>query len=411
MSIERRLSRHFDAAAAGLPEPGSNVDTVIRRGRRRQAVIAGASALGVVAIAAVLTLGVLQRDPTQVEFDPAVPPAPASEVAPTEARTTLPTQAPTTPPSDEPTEVPTEVETARPEEVVVDPERLGAPVLVYESGRDGRLVSVSGDQREVLWPDPVVAAFPDGEGGVVLQPRRQKAGQSAGAGTVIWLPSPTADPVPLVVVDDPLHLRGMLADGRVVYSTRTDPREAEEAVEAFYAVNRVGSNPEIELLGEVGAYESGFLGPVPIGPDRLLSGSCHLMCSLWDGFLDSNNDDEPVYDNQRSIDGLTATQDGSVIGFFEAHVVEDLFAPQLVLLDGDNFKELARIDLPIDGPGRTGIPVVSLADGGNTVLVAAGDSPDHAVPGTTHLIRGALSDKPRIERVNFDGVVRWHDPS
>lgn len=393
MSIERRLSRHFESAAAGLPEPASNVDTVVRRGRRRQATVAGATAVGVVAVASALTLGVLQRNTTQVEFDPAVPPAPVSEVAPTEAPTPPPTEATTT----APTETAAETEAAR-LEIVVEPERLEAPVLVYKPGRDGRLVRVSGDQREVLWPDPVVTAFPDGEGGVVLQPRKDNA--------VIWLKA-GGEPVTLVVADATLHVRGMLGDGRVVYSTRTQPRNPEEAVETFYAVNRVTANPEIELLGEEGAHESGFLGPVPLGPDRLLSGSCHLMCSLWDGFLDGNNNGEPVYDNQRSIDGLTAAGDGSVVAFFEAHVIPGRFNPQLVILDGESFRERARIDLPIDGPQRTGVPVVSLADGGNHVLVAAGNAPDESLPGMTHLIRGALSDNPRIERVNVDGVVRW----
>ena len=388
MDIERRLSRHFDSTAGALPDPAPNLDTVVRRGRRRQAIVTGASAIAVVAAAAVVTLGVLQRQTTNVEFDPAVQPAPASEAEPTEVRTV--------PPSNEPTEpgtAPAETTAAVP---LVAPENLDAPVLVYKAGRNGQLVRISGDQREVLWPDPVIAAFPDGEGGVVLQPRSGNA--------VIWLPA-GGEPATLVVAEG-LYLRGLLADGRVIYSTRTQPRDPEQAIDIFYAVDRA-PNPEIERLAEEGAHESSFLGPVPLGQGRLLSGGCHLMCTLWEGFGDDNNAGQPVYDGQRSIDGVTATPDGSVVAFWESHVITDRFEPQLVLLDGENFRELARIDLPVEGPVNGGTPVVSLANGGNKVLVAAGGSTNAPVPGITHLIRGALSEKPRVERVDADGVVRW----
>ena len=389
MTIERRLSQHFDAAATGLPEPVPNFDTVVRRGRRRQAVITGATALAVVAVASVLTLGVLQRNSTNVEFDPAVPPAPLSEAPPTEAPTASPTESATTRPRAT-APVPT-----------VALEDLGAAVLLYEPGRDGQLEKVAGGRRDVLWPDPVVEAFPDGEGGVVLQPRR---GHS-----VVWLPADGSGPVTLVAEEDSMHLRGLLADGRVVYSTRVQPGDAETASNIFYAVNRVLDDPEIERLYEEGAHESWFLGPVPLGPDRMLSGGCHLLCTLWEGFGDDNNAGEPVYDNQRSIDGLTATPDGSVVAFWESPITEDRFDPQLVLLDGESFRVLARIDLPVDGPMRIGIPVVSLADGGNRVLVAAGNAVEEGtpLPRVTHLIRGALSDNPRIENVAANGVVRW----
>jgi hypothetical protein len=338
-------------------------------------------------------------DRTTVEFDAAAPPM-APTVAPTAVTPTAeasPTAVATTPP-----DAHDEIET-------IGVDDLGAPVLAYGPFDHDPLYLIDGTDERILVSGPVDVAVPDDDGGVVYQPASQSS--------VRWVNATGDARGPTIDERGQLRLRTVLADGRVVYSVRSDgDQTGEDAVEEFFAV----AGPEDgqpELIGTRSAFEAWTLGPATAADGQLVYAYCHLHCRLWPGLEEPAPEAEPLYDGL-AIDGLSATPDGRIVGFVEYdHVmIESGQAPQLVLLHGGTFTELARLDLPVQPGGSVGNPTVSFSADGERVLVSLGGSTlgreDHSAPADmTYLVEDALSAQPRVRRVDFAGVVRWFAPA
>ena len=282
---------------------------------------------------------------------------------------------------------------------------LGAPVLGYGPGEDDVLRLIDRDGERVIWSEQVDMAVPDARGGIVLEPASQAA--------VVWLPTgEQASRVRLAEGDGEVILRGLLPDGRVLYSVRPRGETLSEGdVEEFFAVT-LAEDAQPERVGSSGAYESWRVGPVVTAGAGLIHASCHLHCSLWPGLAETPGSGEPLYDGL-TIDGLAATPDGHVVGFVHFDIVqpERDDPPELVLLDGTSFAELQRIPLPLDPRRSPGAPTVSMSADGQRILVSVGAAADRLnVPTTPYLVDGALTGNPRLRRVDFEGVLRWSDP-
>jgi hypothetical protein len=361
MNIEDRLREHLDHAAEALPSPPDRLDRVTRRGRRRLAQRGGA----LVATAALLVavpLVLRGFDRANVEFDPAEPgPAP-----------------PVTDTDEEHAEAPLALSD------------LGAPVLAWGPYEHDQLLRIGAAGEEVV-AGPVDAAFPDGQGGAVFKP--------AGLAEVRW----SGHARPVAEADDALTLRGLLPDGRVVYSVRSD-RIGEDEVERFFTLT-LAEDAQPEHLVLTGVLERTILGPIVAADGRLVYSSCHIHCALWEGVLDPPFGAEPLYQGL-TIDGLTATPDGRVLAFVEYDLVLQT-APELVLLDGSTFEELARVGLPGETEERMGVAVVSLSPDAQRVLVSLGASGEPGVPTTPYLVEAPLGAEPTVQPIDFAGALRW----
>lgn len=384
MSLERRLRAHLDRAAGQLPSPPDRMDAVVARGLRRRRKQRAAVAATAAAVLIAVPLLIRGMGGTAVDFElvePGPQPTPTGEAPP-------PSPAPT---PDESAEEPADA---------LSPSDLRAPVLAYGPFEHDQLHIIDRDGGE-RFGVPVDAAFPDGQGGVVYQPP---------SGEVRW--SGADEPlVDLGRSDGELILRGMLPGGRVLYSVRP-PEETlgEGDVEDFFAVALAGDT-EPDHLESTDAFERSIVGPAAAADGGLVHASCHLHCSLWPGLAEPLTD-EPVYDGL-TIDGLTATPDGQVVAFVEHDLTleDDGSPPELVLLGGASFAELARIELLGDEPQRGGVPTLSLSADGQRVLVGLGASGPPAVPTSAYLVDRALTDAPRIVPVDFAGALRWMDPT
>lgn len=383
MSLERRLRAHLDRAAGQLPSPPDRMDAVVARGRRRRRAQRAAAAVAAAAVLIAVPLVIRGMGGTAVDFEPVEPgpqPAPTGEASPP------PSPSPT---PDEPAEEPADA---------LAPSDLRAPVLAYGPFEHDQLHIIDRDGEE-RFGVPVEAAFPDGQGGVVYQPP---------SGEVRW--SGADEPlVDLGRGDGELILRGMLPGERVLYSVRPpEERLGESDVEDFFAVALAG-DAEPEHLESTGAFERSIVGPAVAADGGLVHASCHLHCSMWPGLAEPLTD-EPVYDGL-TIDGLTATPDGQVVAFVEHDLTlgDDGPPPELVLLDGASFAELARVELPGDEPQQAGVATVSLSGDGQRVLIGLGASPPE-VPTSAYLVDRALTDAPQVTPVDFAGALRWIDP-
>ena len=389
MDPERRLREHLDTVAARLPEPHDSYDHVVRRGRRRR--VAVTSAVSVASVVALLAVPVTLRslDRTTITFDPAEQP-PATTPA-TEA-TASPTASPT----------PTSAPAAAP----IDVGELGAPVLAYGPFDHSRLALIDGEDEQLLVSRPVDVALPAGDGQVVYQPASTPELHWVSTAENVARPWRNEHPQQLL-------LRAVLPDGRVVYSVR--PQDGEEvddrATEEFFTLAPV-EDATPEPFGTRPAYESWTLGPAVAADGDLVAGACHLHCALrpWRRLAEPALDyEDPLYDG-RAIEGLTSTPDGRVIGFveFDHVLLESGQLPQLVLLDGASFAELARLDLPLAPGASPGGSTVSLSADGQRVLVSMGAA--DAPTTRPYLVRRALTRQPRVVPVDFEGTVRWFDP-
>jgi hypothetical protein len=391
MSLEDRLRQHLDTEARRVPEPPDGLAAVRRRGRRRRV----AERAGVVT--ALLLMAVAVPVGWQAFEDPAIRLGPGETPTPTPV-TTAPTPADPGHPGP-----PTPADEATP--VALSPTKLGAPVLAWGPGAGDRLERIDAEGRTVLWDGPVAAALPDGRGGVVLQP--------AGRAAVRWLPDgDAAAEVPLAEADV-LTLRGLLPDGRVLYSLRSGDRQ--EDTESFFAV-ALAEGAQPELLATTSAHESWRVGPAFAVDDRPIVAACHLHCSLWADLAEAPPEAEPLY-RGLAIEGLTATPDGAVLAFVEHDPVlaQDPGGPppELVLLDGASFAELARVALPWQAGAPVGAPVVALSAHGHRVLVSLGTdvpSTSAVAPTTPFLVEDVLTEAPRVIPVDFTGALRWTNP-
>ena len=217
-------------------------------------------------------------DESRVEFEPAAPlteSTRASAASPDATRSAAESPRPTARPMKSPDPTPSRPHDEGMTETlgVID---LSAPVLAYGPSDDDQFQLIHRDRQRVLWSDGVGAALPDGQGGVVLQP--------VGEAVLVWLPTgEETRPVRLVEAAGELLLRGVLPDGRVLYSVRPEDEDMSEAsVEEFFAVT-LAEGTEPELVGSTGALEHWTVGPAATADGQLVHAGCHLHCSLWPG--------------------------------------------------------------------------------------------------------------------------------
>ena len=375
--VDPKLQEDVIAAARGLPAAPDRLNSVVRRGRRRRMARRGIAVLAVVA-----ALVVVSPLAWSAISEPDVRLVPAE---PLESADSTPSQ-----------REPVTGEDATSRHVDV----LGAPVLLYgePTERDGHLVLLAeGERRQIVWPGRAEVVFPDGQGGVVLQP--------ANSEVVLWLPNGSEVPqIPLAETDEALTLRGVLPDGRVVYSVRPEAGAVEGGdLEELFAVVP-SEDPQPELLATSDA--SFMVGPVRAGA-RVVLGSCSPECVLHP--LQSQGEEEPLYEG-RSIGGLSATAGGGVVVFVEYPAAEDGQAAgpaELVVLDGGSFDELNRIPLPEQRRyGSDSTFLVSPSDDGQRILIGVGTG-GQPVPAQTWLVEEALSAEHRVIPVEEAGVVRW----
>lgn len=406
-SAESRLRDAWAAASERMPEPPDRLETVTRRGRRRRtATRAGALAVAAVALVAVPLALDNPRQQTVV-MDPGPSPADSEQEQADQEREDQEgeqhegnggqDQEEATP---EPTESPVE------DPELIDPHGLGAPVLAWGPSDDDQLRMLDEGGERVVWPDPVAVAMPDRQGGVLLQPVDETA--------VVWLPDAEEERrVRLAEADGDLLLRGLLPGGQVLYSVRPEGEASEGDVETFFVVDlEEGAAPE--QVTTVPALSEWTVGPAVAADEDLIHASCHLHCTLWPGIAEAAEADEPLYEGT-AIEGLTATPDGGVIGFVESDItIPEGDDSELVLLDGASFEELARITLPLDDDQNFGQPVVSLSPDGQRVVVALGGvmsgAPPVEVPTTPYLVEDALTDDPRLRRIDAEGALIWTTP-
>ena len=435
MNLEEQIAEHLTSRGHSVAPPRDNLDDVMRRGRRRQIVARASAVTAVVAalVAAPLVFNATQR--TTVEFDVANPgasefasgpTAPASEPEPAPGNV-LPG------PSDE---VPEQSEPpAPPRSDTVPLADLGSPVLAYGPYEHDQLHFVDGDTSSNVdnVSGTVDVAVPDGRGGVVWQ---HSATQSIG-----WSEAVTgAGKEPVILAEantgpqgreEEIHLRGVLPEGRVLYSIRPAKNLREGDVERFYAVDLfVGAEPE--LLAEVGAYESWTVGPVtvadcctyPPAPSGTASStgraqvyaSCHLHCSLRRGPVEERQRSDSIYDGL-AIEGLTATPEGRYFAFveFDHVLLEQGRDPELVIFEGTSFVELARVRIPWPKDTPVGLATVSMRRrpgvGQLDALVSLGNAGVPISPPTTpFLVRDVLEPNPEVRPVDFEGAVLWMHP-
>jgi hypothetical protein len=286
---------------------------------------------------------------------------------------------------------------------VVEVRDLGAPAFAY--GPNDTLAVSDDDSYRSLGNERILAAFPDGRGGVVLQTR---------ARDIVWLEN--MNPEQAVRRDDiaaaaapkaTVTLRGVDPLGNVVFSTRPE-KYFESILETFFDIPLEGG--DARLLGTEPGYESWYVGPATTSAGRVMA-SCHLLCSLWP-WPPAGGADEPLYHGgggrgtTAAIEGLSASADGSLLAFVEGNEMAGT-VPEVVVLAADNFKERVRLALPVDAGTRIGGAVVSVSADGQRILAAIGPAATGSIPRMTFLIEGALSRNPTIKRVGYPGVVQW----
>ena len=402
MTLERRLREQFDAAGQQLPEPDDRLDRVVRRGRRRRALTN--ATVGLAAVVVVMGAGAGWRavTTTRVAFEPGATPSAVSS----DPASPAPTASPIAPPT--PADEPSPASTQRPDpQTTVGLADLDAPVLTYNPGAPKLTLHRSGERVEV-WSGTVghVVAH---QGGVVIQSGRR----------LVWISEVNApQPVTIVEANTTVTLRGMLRDGRALYSTieePPDPDDAEGTLEHFFAVP-LAVDGEPELFADENAHEAWTVGPAATASGDLVMASCHMLCNLY-SWPDPSPD--PLYNgggdkagSSAAIDAIDATPDGDVVALAEYVPAEGIRPPEVALLDGTSLRELARISLPVDAlVSRFSISIS--ADGQRVLAVlhpyAAGGEGGEGVslPAESFLIDGALSDAPRIRRLDFAGVVQW----
>ncbi len=416
MTLEDRLRSHLDASARRLPSPPDRLDEVIRRGRRRRRVERAAVALALVALAVAVPASISAFRGPDVEFadpdlDVEVDREPTPDVEPGPGPEPTPDRG--VEPTPDPAPAPTRSDDAGDRELAAPAELhdLGARVLAYGAYEHDPVLLVEpagqlGVPAEPRTVHPGIAdvALPDGRNGAVVQ--------LGGRSTIVWYPDAHSDQAIVLVAgedaDDSHLLRAIDPDGRLIYSVRPSDDEplGEDAEEHFFAME-LAAGAEAEFLGSRPAMESWHVGPAwaASGP---VHASCHLVCTLESGLVTSEGD-APLYRNDTAIEGLTATPDGRIVAFVEgAAAGPDV--PQLVLLDGSSFEELARVPVG-DEPRWVGGATVSLSADGERVLVGVGSSGQPPVPTEVYLVDGALGEEPETVPVEFEGAVRWFDPS
>ena len=409
MTLERRLREQLDAAGAGLEEPADRLDRVVRRGRRRRAL--QHTTMGLAAVVVVLGAGAGLRaaTTTRVAFGPSAGPSATATVTAAPA-----SPAATATPAAPPTSTPDAAPTTEPRVPTIRVADLGAPVLAYNPG--GRRLTLHRDGEEVLvWSGKIEAVTGDGADGVVVQADRR----------LIWIADVDApEALTIVEADTAVTLRGMLPDGRVLYSTMQDAKDAEQSSELYFAVP-LAAGAEPELVTTEGAYESWMVGPATTADGGMVMASCHMVCSLytWPDEDDTAPFADPVYNGGGSADGpsagidaIDATPDGAVIALAEYVPAEGIAPPAVALLDGTSMKSLARIPLPLSKGSSWGSFTISVSADGQRVLVSMRPSATSeasgavAVPRSVLLIEDALTDSPRTSRVDFPyGVLQWFD--
>lgn len=393
MTLERKLSEHFQRRSGELTVPPDTLADVKRRGRRRQVaqvVVAGVSVVAVVVAGASVASTLSER---RVDFAPAEQPSAAPTALPTVSEAASPAPAVTelaTPASEQP-------EPAAPPTIAVG--RLGAAVLRYDETQ----LSVqrpNGETDELWGGRRIDAVIPDGDGGAVVQSKR----------TLLWIQADGTE-IRLLEAERPVALRAVLPDGRVLYSTRPTRDEYDDtAVEDYFAAYLT---PEFrsENIATTGAYESGTTGPAQVADGGFVHGSCHLMCMVYEGVAEGAQDAKPLYDPYRSIGGMTSTAQGEVVAFVDVDIAPEPHTapPRLVLLDGRTYEVRRRIKLDVPRPEYVR-PVVSVTDGGQRILVGfASATTRWSPPEVTYLVEDALTSKPRITRVDGEGGVLWLD--
>lgn len=385
MSDEWWLRQRF-AAAERPPEPPDRLEEVIRRGRRRRVLERGAvlAAVAVVVLAVPLVFNGLDRHSVVLDSEPSPGRSGAGDATS----------------DDDATPTPGTGELER-----VEAQALGAPVLAWGGSDGAELERIDGDGARVLWPGPVQVAIPDRQGGVLVQPTGEPA--------VVWLPDPDEQrQVHLAQADGTLLLRALLPDGRALYSQRPGQQPGEGDVERFFAV-ALAEGAEPEQVATTPALEQWRVGPTAAAGGEPVHVTCHLHCGLRPGLAEDSDGSEPLYQGT-TIEGLTATPDGRVVGFVEFDPTgPERNEPDLVLLDGASFETLARIGLPLQADDKVGQPVVSLSADGQRALVALGGDrtgrPPVEVPPTPYLVDAALTDAPRVYRVDAEGALIWAD--
>lgn len=406
MTLERRLREQLGAEAARLDEPADRLQRVVQRGRRRRLVQNATVGLTAIAVVVGAGAGLRSMTTTRVAFEPGATPSAIATSAPASPAATLEPQ-PTSSPTAEPGE---DLATVR----IAD---LGAPVLAYNPGVSGPNVPGltlhrSGGSLQV-WSETVGHVVVH-EGGVIFESGRR----------LIWIRDVEApQPLTILEADTAVSLRGMLPDGRVLYSTFQDSEDPEGALEHFFAVPlAVGSEPE--LITSEPAHEAWTVGPATNADGDLVMASCHMVCSLysWPDEDDAAPFADPVYNGggdaqgpSAAIEAIDATPDGTVLALAEYVPTEGIRPPEVALLDGTSMRELARIPLPLDDSvSRFSISVS--ADGQRVLALlhpyaSGGEGGEGVVlPPEAFLIDQALSDTPRIRRLAFTGgVVQWFD--
>jgi len=177
-------------------------------------------------------------------------------------------------PTTEPTAIPQPSEPAASEAPSKGPldrvamQDFGAPVLAY----GGRALGLTVYRQDglLIWSGKVDLAIADNVGGLVLQSGK----------TILWMPEADARrTTKLVETDDPLALRTMLPDGRVLYSM-ADTKRSEDMVERFYAV-ALAQGGEPQLIATDPAFEREAVGPAATADKGFVMARCHLMCSIY----------------------------------------------------------------------------------------------------------------------------------
>lgn len=316
--------------------------------------------------------------------------------------TTLPSST-SSPPTAPATTAPGTTDPPAPESETMAVEDLGSPILAYGYADREELVVIEREGQRALMSGRVEAVRPDGRDGLLAQTEE---------GAIEWVPDLTSDTSITLAREEEILLRGTLPDGRALYSLRPPVDEtSDSSVERFFAVELAqGSEPE--EVATAPALESWIVGPAFTADSEPVHAACHLHCSLWPGLAEAGQGSDPLYHGgggvapATGIDGLAATRDGRLVGFVEYDPVLD-GGVRLVVLDGATFEVVSRQPLPVDGDDPIDRATVSLSADGQRILVGLSGP---ARPPTSHLISGALTDSPRLSRLDIDAHLAWLDP-
>ncbi len=346
MSLETRLREELDQLAARVPAAPGDLDGVHRRARRltwrRRAVLVGGAAAMVAAVA----VGVAVFQP----FTRPVPPPFIGE-------------------GEELTEPPQASErNSAPDPLPA--EDLGVPLLSFGERPGEGLVRITAEGRDLLWAEPVAAAFPLPHGGVVFQPAPDPLGPASGQPIYV---APVGLEASVLIQRQVERIHGVRQAGGevdVLVTIREGEGDEGEERQTLYAAP-LPDPGAARVLAVTGAYESG-IEEVVFDGDQVAWSSCHLQCSVYlssDAAHIGTDTGTAVVDPPDWVEGLDLA--GDTLGFvrlqFQSEIGE-LADPHLVLAGTDQER---NVPIPFDRHVRDA--VVDLSPDAASALVSLQD--------------------------------------